>query len=90
MSLMRFVSKTDADDSGSRTGPTNLVGMKVDFDIKGRGPDPIVRSGKKVTARALEALRKANIGEVEIDSAQIEGAFALSRYCQHRERRSNS
>src|SRR5438046_7057531 len=23
-------------------GSTNLVGMKVDFDIKGRGPDPIV------------------------------------------------
>ena len=36
-------------------GPTNLVGMKVDFDIKGRGPDPIVRGGKKVTASALEA-----------------------------------
>jgi len=28
-------------------GPSGLVGMKVDFDIKGRGPDPIVRSGKK-------------------------------------------
>ena len=39
--------------------------MKVDFDIKGRGPDPIVRAGKKVTASALEALRKASIGEVE-------------------------
>ncbi|PYS70747.1 MAG: DNA-directed RNA polymerase subunit beta [Acidobacteria bacterium] len=59
-------------------GPTNLVGMKVDFDIKGRGPDPIVRSGKKVTASALEALRKSNIGEVEIESSQLEGAYALS------------
>src|SRR5712672_2257619 len=59
-------------------GATNLVGMKVDFDIKGRGSEPIVRSGKKVTASALEALRKANIGEVEIDLAQLEGAFALS------------
>src|SRR5215203_5078119 len=58
-------------------GPTNLIGMKVDFDIKGRGPDPIVRSGKKVTASALEALRKANIGEVEVDSSQLEGAFAV-------------
>src|SRR5580765_5207750 len=56
-------------------GHTNLVGMKVDFDIKGRGPDPIVRSGKKVTGTALEALRKANIGEVEIDSSQLEGAY---------------
>src|ERR1044071_1490326 len=59
-------------------GSTNLVGMKVDFDIKGRGPDPIVRSGKQVTGSALEGLRKANIGEVEIDSSQLEGAFTVS------------
>src|ERR1700737_899562 len=39
------------------SGPTNLVGMKVDFDIKGRG-EPIVRSGKKVTHAALEGLHK--------------------------------
>ena len=58
-------------------GHSNLVGMKVDFDIKGRG-EPIVRSGKKITASALEALRKANIGEVEIEPSQFEGAFALS------------
>src|SRR6185295_3232454 len=58
-------------------GPSSLVGMKVDFDIKGRG-EPIVRSGKKVTGTALESLRKANIGEVEIESSQLEGAFALT------------
>jgi len=62
----------------SEGAETNLVGMKVDFDIKGRGGDPIVRSGKKVTSSALEALRKANIGEVEIDSSQLEGAFTVS------------
>src|SRR5467141_1469027 len=59
-------------------GPTSLVGMKVDFDIKGRGPDPIVRAGKKVTSTALEGLRKANIGEVEMETSQFEGAYALS------------
>ena len=58
-------------------GPTNLVGIKVDFDIKGRG-EPIVRSGKKVSHAALEGLRKAKIGEVEIDSPQLEGAYALA------------
>ncbi|HLA09316.1 MAG TPA: DNA-directed RNA polymerase subunit beta [Pyrinomonadaceae bacterium] len=58
-------------------GETHLVGMKVDFDIKGRGSDAIVKSGKKVTHSALEALRKAKIGEVEIESSQLEGAFAL-------------
>jgi DNA-directed RNA polymerase subunit beta len=60
------------------SGKTNLVGMKVDFEIKGRGPDPIVRKGKEVTRTSLEALRKANIGEVEIDPAQFEGVYAAA------------
>src|SRR5262244_1533833 len=59
-------------------GSTNLTGMKVDFDIKGRGPDPIVRGGKKVATSALDALRKAGITEVEVDSSQLEGAFAVA------------
>src|SRR3954454_5832633 len=59
-------------------GPTNLVGMKVDQDIKGKGPDPIVRGGKKLATSALEALRKAGITEVEVDSSQFEGAFAVA------------
>src|SRR5204863_3099973 len=59
-------------------GRTNLVGMKVDFEIKGRGPDPIVRKGKEVSRTSLEGLRKANIGEVEMESAQFEGAYAAS------------
>ena len=59
-------------------GATSLVGMKVDFDIKGRGPDPIIRAGKKVTSSALDALRKANIGEVEMETSQFEGAYAVS------------
>src|SRR6185369_16127035 len=56
-------------------GKTHLVGMKVDFEIKGRGPDPIVRKGKEITRTSLEALRKAKIGEVEMDQAQFEGAY---------------
>src|SRR5437764_1650395 len=59
-------------------GKTNLVGMKVDFEIKGRAPDPIVRKGKEISRTSLEGLRKANIGEVEMDSAQLEGAYAAS------------
>jgi DNA-directed RNA polymerase subunit beta len=59
------------------SGRTNLVGMKVDFDIKGRG-EAIVRSGKKVTQAALDGLHKAKIGEVEIDSSQLEGAYAIA------------
>jgi DNA-directed RNA polymerase subunit beta len=60
------------------SGATNLTGMKVDFEIKGRGPDPIVRKGKEISRTSLESLRKANIGEVEIDSAQFEGAYAVA------------
>src|SRR2546421_4025569 len=60
------------------SGKTNLVGMKVDFEVKGRGPDPIVRKGKEVTRTSLEGLRKANIGEIEIDLNQFEGAYAAA------------
>src|SRR6184192_680262 len=62
----------------SDAGKTNLVGMKVDFEVKGRGPDPIVRKGKEVTRTSLEGLRKANIGEIEIDLNQFEGAYAAA------------
>jgi DNA-directed RNA polymerase subunit beta len=57
-------------------GASNLVGMRVDADIKGRG-EPIVRAGKKITSSSLDAMRKAKVGEVEIDSTQFEGAYAL-------------
>src|SRR5438309_3303224 len=60
------------------SGPTHLIGLKVDFEIKGRGPDPIVRKGKEITRTSLEGLRKANIGEVEMEPAQFEGAYAAS------------
>jgi len=59
------------------SGNSNLVGMKVDVDVKGRG-EPIVRSGKKVTHTALEAMRKAKISAVEIDIAQLEGAYSVA------------
>jgi DNA-directed RNA polymerase subunit beta len=60
------------------SGKTNLVGMKVDFEIKGRGGDPVVRKGKEVTRTSLEGLRKANIGEVEIEAQQFESAYAVA------------
>src|SRR6266436_865164 len=77
------VDEVRVDDGGlmvhvPETGPTHLIGMKCDFEIKGRGPDPIVRKGKEITRTSLEGLRKANIGEVEIDLAQFEGAYAVA------------
>src|SRR5438309_6653057 len=77
------VDDVRVDDGGlmvqvPETGPTHLIGMKVDFEIKGRAPDPIVRKGKEITKTSLEGLRKANIGEVEIEAAQFEGAYAVA------------
>ncbi|MCA1634898.1 MAG: DNA-directed RNA polymerase subunit beta [Acidobacteria bacterium] len=59
-------------------GSTNLVGMRIEHDIKGRGAaEPIVKAGKKLTASALKDLRKAHVAEVEVDTQQFEGAYAL-------------
>src|ERR671929_1374397 len=60
-------------------GPTNLVGMKAEQDIKPRGAaEPVVKAGKKVTNAALKDIRKAHVREVEVDSQQFDGAYALS------------
>ena len=59
------------------SGATNLVGMKVEYDVKGRG-EPIVRAGKKVTHSAIEGFHKAKINEVEIDVQQLESAYAIA------------
>jgi DNA-directed RNA polymerase subunit beta len=59
-------------------GRTNLVGMKVDSEIKSRAGDPIVRKGKEINRTSLEGLRKAKIRQVEMDLAQFEGAYAMA------------
>jgi DNA-directed RNA polymerase subunit beta len=59
-------------------GPTNLSGMKSDHDLKTRSGDTIVRAGKKITQSAIKDLRKAHVKEVEVDSQQFEGAYALA------------
>jgi DNA-directed RNA polymerase subunit beta len=52
--------------------------MKSDHDLKARGAaEPIVKAGKKVTASALRDLRKGHVAEVEVDSQQFDGAYAL-------------
>src|SRR5829696_1312552 len=60
-------------------GTTNLVGMKAEQDIKARGAaEPVVKAGKKVTNASLKDLRKGHVAEVEVDSQQFDGAYALS------------
>jgi DNA-directed RNA polymerase subunit beta len=60
-------------------GASNLVGMKVDQDLKVRGAsEPVVRAGKKVTASALRDLRKGHTPEVEVDTQQFDGAYTVA------------
>ncbi|MBA3320553.1 MAG: DNA-directed RNA polymerase subunit beta [Pyrinomonadaceae bacterium] len=60
-------------------GASHLAGMKVEQDLKVKGSsEPVVRAGKKITASALKELRKAHTKEVEVDTQQFDGAFALS------------
>src|ERR1700755_2079296 len=60
-------------------GTTNLVGMKAEQDIKPKGAaEPVVKAGKKVTSSALRDIRKGHIREVEVDSQQLDGAYAIS------------
>src|SRR6185436_11401531 len=59
------------------TDNTNLIGMKVEFDHKVKG-EPVVRAGKKVTHSAFEAIHKAKIEDIEIDTQQLEGAYAIA------------
>ncbi|MFN2597393.1 MAG: DNA-directed RNA polymerase subunit beta [Pyrinomonadaceae bacterium] len=60
-------------------GASNLVGMKVEGDLKVKGAsEAVVRAGKKVTQSALAQLRKGKTKEVEVDSQQFEGAYAVA------------
>ena len=60
------------------TGPSSLVGMKVDFDIKGRG-EPIVRSRQESNSfRAGGGCARPTSEKSRSSRRQFEGAFALS------------
>jgi DNA-directed RNA polymerase subunit beta len=59
------------------TGRSNLVGMRVEHEIKGKGAEPLVRAGKKVSETIFKELRKNDIHEIEVDAQQFEGAYAL-------------
>jgi DNA-directed RNA polymerase subunit beta len=60
------------------TGSSSLYGMKVDHDIKAKSGDVLVRGGKKISHSALDQMRKLHVADVEVDTAQFEGAYALS------------
>jgi len=55
----------------------SIVGMRAARDLKA-GSDTVTSAGKKITANALAALKKAGVPSVEVADAELEGAFAAT------------
>jgi DNA-directed RNA polymerase subunit beta len=58
--------------------PTNLLGMKLAHSIKSKSGDEVAHSGRKISAATLKEIQKAKIGEIEVDTTDLEGALAAS------------
>src|SRR6266545_2151323 len=55
----------------------SLVGMRAAKELKA-GSDTVTGAGKKITANAIAALKKAGVASVEVADAELEGAFAAT------------
>jgi len=58
--------------------PTNLLGMKLAHNIKAKSGDEVAHSGRKISAATLKDIQKAKISEIEVDTTDLEGAWAAS------------
>ena len=58
--------------------PTNLLGMKLAHSIKSKSGDEVAHSGRKITPAILKEIQKAKISEIEVDTTDLEGAWAAS------------
>jgi DNA-directed RNA polymerase subunit beta len=58
--------------------PTNLLGMKLAHNIKSKSGDEVAHSGRKISAATLKEIQKAKISEIEVDTTDLEGAWASS------------
>jgi len=58
--------------------PTNLVGLKLAHRIATKSGEEIAHSGRKVTHAILKEIQKAKISEIEVEMADLEGAFAAA------------
>ena len=56
----------------------NLLGVKLSHAVTGRGGETIVPAGKKVTAALLREIQKARLEQVEVATADLEGAFVAA------------
>ncbi len=57
---------------------TNLLGMKLSHSVKNKAGEEIGHSGRKVTGSILKNLHANQISEVEIDLADLEGAYTAA------------
>jgi DNA-directed RNA polymerase subunit beta len=64
-------------DSASEK-PTNLLGMKLAHSIKSKSGDEVAHSGRKITPAILKEIQKAKVSEIEVDTTDLEGAWAAS------------
>ena len=56
----------------------SLAGLRAAKDVKIPGTDVGIHAGKKISASAIAALRKAKISTVEVSDTELEGAFAAA------------
>ena len=55
---------------------TNLLGMKLAHSVKSKSGDEIAHSGRKISTAILKEIQKAKITEIEVDTTDLEGAWA--------------
>ena len=58
--------------------PTSLSGMKLAHSVKSKSGEEVAHSGRKISPAILKEIQKAKIGEIEVDSSDLEGAWAAS------------
>lgn len=56
----------------------NIVGSKVSADIVDRDGTVLVKSGKKISPSAYEAIVKAKIKEIDVKASELTGAFTVA------------
>src|SRR5258708_10783779 len=58
--------------------PTNLLGLKLAHSIKDKSGHEVAHSGRKISPAILKEIQKAKISEIDIDTTDLEGAFAAA------------
>ncbi len=58
--------------------PTNLLGMKLAHSIKSKSGEEVAHSGRKISPAILKEIQKAKVTEIEVDTADLEGAWSAS------------